>query len=857
VVSKQKMQEWKERMGREKVDDDDYEVEGSLDDDEFRHALDDEVLTALDEHKAADGEDAESHRRLQAVNPDDAAADANAAGGDGGGQQEVGKVPDLAHGDGHSGDGSKGSSAQQDPLEKRAEDSARDQRQEDPNAAHGQRNEKEDEESQHQNREQDIHAGEAAADAEKAGGDSNEHPHQDHVREEKHGTTEKLYDDDMPASRDGVGDVDDFAADNFRGGSEDYGGEEVYRGDDIAMDDPNYGRRYDDDYARHHDYDDYYGGRSKEHEEYYDSKHYFRIPPHILCTPVLAEIPKLYSNEHEKDDILLVAVSYYLDEDEYEGLFSYKRFEKQDHGDETEVKRGAYVASAIMIYILGDSPRWSGQVHLDLSTDYSAPENATLVGALPIRKDVSKMGAFSLGSPTVADIDGDGNFEVLVGTSMGIIYCFDARQMYKKDKWPVQMKRPIESRILVEDVVGDTNLEVFVADISANIICLSHEGKPIWYRSLSKSLGNNEIDVTKTSEMTVGDVDGDGVLDLVIAVQVRDRSFVFALNAATGKDLANFPIELERQLIQNNRVHSGSYYLKLTKPLLVDLHADQTFLDDYIRRNGTRWTPRRRASVTASAPPHGGSAAGLHIVFPQAEMLYIIEGGSGCSQTISIGDPVSAMIQVDDVHGTNRLDLVVSTESGDIITLESATPYHPLNTWSHGELRGRMNGLVHGFSASQGIFVHEMSRQYTDIFGVYVPITFEIFDNRPNIRNEPNKRKYLVEVRAGTSSKRALFRAEYNETGVFTERVYIRFGPGYYSLNLVMMTSHGLMYEDTFHVGYNVHFMSGFSALLWLPLLVASATIFFCGVKKASWDDQGSETEDEGQMPLLGRDIPS
>jgi len=213
---------------------------------------------------------------------------------------------------------------------------------------------------------------------------------------------------------------------------------------------------------------------------------------------------------------------------------------------------------------------------------------------------------------------------------------------------------------------------------------------------------------------------------------------------------------------------------------------------------------------------------------------------------------------VDDVHGTNKLDLVVATESGNIVTLESMASYHPLNTWTHGEVRGRSNLHAHGYSASQGIFVHEVSRQFRDVFGVYVPVTFEIFDNRPNIQNEPNRRKYVVEIRDGSSWKRLLWRQEYTEPGVYTDRVYVRYGPGYYTLFVTMRTSHGLIYEDTFSIGYNVKFLDGFGTLLWLPLLVASAAILLCGAKKTNWDDEEFDGGRDGHsMGILGRALPT
>lgn len=623
-------------------------------------------------------------------------------------------------------------------------------------------------------------------------------------------------------------------------------------------------RDYDDYYkyndqqhrSRHGLYDD---GYTSHHSDYYDSKHYIRLPPHILTTPVLVEVPKLYGNTDEKEDILLVAVSYYLDEDEYEGFFSYKRFQMTDQGDETEASRGCYVASAIMAYILGDSSRWTGQTHLDLSTDFTAPENATLVGVMPMRADLTRMAAFALSSPTVADLNGNDSPDVIVGTSMGMIYAFDARQLVKRDHWPVQMKRPVEHRILVEDVLGDTNLEIFVTDIGGTIVCLDHEANVHWYRNLVTALDlptGSRTEISASSPLTLGDVNGDGRLDLVQTIRISQRSYVFAFEADTGKDLPHFPMELDGFISIDHETFQIHH--KLPQPLLVDLHTDQSFLEDYIRRNGTSW-PQRLPTPMSSPAPHGGRGSGLHIVQPHGEYLFIIEGYSGCTQKIAIGEEVSAMVQVADVHATNKLDLVVSTASGNIVTLESQATYHPLNTWTGGEVRGRGNLHAHGYSASQGIFVHSSSRQFVDVFGVYVPVTFEIFDNRPNIGKEPEKRKYIVEIRDGPSWKRVLWRSEYKAPGVYSDRVYIRYGPGYYTLSVSMLTSHGLIYEDMFSIGYNVGFLDGLGVLLWLPLLVTAIVILLCGAKRTNWDDEENDSSGrEGQnLGILGRGLPT
>jgi hypothetical protein len=365
----------------------------------------------------------------------------------------------------------------------------------------------------------------------------------------------------------------------------------------------------------------------------------------------------------------------------------------------------------------------------------------------------------------------------------------------------------------------------------------------LWHRDLVSSI-DEESELLGSSQMSLGDADGDGRLDLIMLLKIASKNkpeifYMVAISAVDGKDLPNFPIAVDSKTVSTEV--DKELHQKLPQPLLVDLHADQSEWSTYFNRSAA--VPSRSKAKTSVSPksPHGGSAKGLHVVQPIGSDLFIAEAGSGCIQTIDIGDEVFAMVQADDVHGTDRLDLVVSTASGNIVTLECpAVPYHPLNVWNNGETRGRRNTFAQGYGASQGIFVHSVSRRYRDIFGVYIPVTFEIFDKRPSIENDPSKRIYKVEIRDGTSSKRAVFRNQYNTTGVFTERFYIPYGPCYYTLSVMLTTTHGLMHEDTFHIGYNVHFMDGFGLLLWLPLVIAAVPIVLCGRQKRNWDDESS-----------------
>ena len=245
----------------------------------------------------------------------------------------------------------------------------------------------------------------------------------------------------------------------------------------------------------------------------------------------------------------------------------------------------------------------------------------------------------------------------------------------------------------------------------------------------------------------------------------------------------------------------------------------------------------------------------LGSVQPLGQNLHIIEGATACTETIDVGENIPSMVMADDVHGTGGLDLVVTTSKGEILTLESdVVPYHPLNVWSAGVSRSPgSNAQSHGFSSKQGIFVHHISRQFRDILGIYLPITFEIFDRRPNIEHEKNRQLYYVDIRAGMSAKRTIFTYTYNATGVYTERVQIPFGPGYYSVSIRLRTTHGIVYEDTFHVGFNVNYMGGLWVMVFVPLVIATALVLM-KVRKPNW----KEDEDYGGRGtgILGRAVP-
>ncbi len=84
------------------------------------------------------------------------------------------------------------------------------------------------------------------------------------------------------------------------------------------------------------------------------------------------------------------------------------------------------------------------------------------------------------GTPTVADLDGNGRYEVLIGTSLGLLYLLDGDTGFVRRYFPMQFHE-IQAQIAVADVHGGPDLEIIVADMGGNLVLVNIEGDTLWY----------------------------------------------------------------------------------------------------------------------------------------------------------------------------------------------------------------------------------------------------------------------------------------------------------------------------------------------------------------------------------------
>jgi WD40 repeat protein len=111
-------------------------------------------------------------------------------------------------------------------------------------------------------------------------------------------------------------------------------------------------------------------------------------------------------------------------------------------------------------------------------------------------------------SPAVADLDGDGAFEIVVGSWDGRIYVWDdaGRPL---PGWPIQVNDQIISSAALVDLNGDDALDVVVGSKDENLYGWTAEAEPL--PGFPHDLGAHVF-----SSPWVGDLEGDGRADIVV-----------------------------------------------------------------------------------------------------------------------------------------------------------------------------------------------------------------------------------------------------------------------------------------------------------------------------------------------------
>jgi len=161
-------------------------------------------------------------------------------------------------------------------------------------------------------------------------------------------------------------------------------------------------------------------------------------------------------------------------------------------------------------------------------------------------------------SPAVGDVDGDGHLEVAIQNSAGRVFLLNrsGAMMSGWPKWVPSNTSTIAPSPALADLDGDGKLEIVIAGLDSKCYVFRHTGTsyPGWPQTYTESTVNKGTE----SSPVVGDIDGDGSLDIVLGCEDGQ------LHAwkSNGERIAGFPILINA-------------YLRGT-PMLCDLDLDGT-----------------------------------------------------------------------------------------------------------------------------------------------------------------------------------------------------------------------------------------------------------------------------------------
>jgi hypothetical protein len=151
--------------------------------------------------------------------------------------------------------------------------------------------------------------------------------------------------------------------------------------------------------------------------------------------------------------------------------------------------------------------------------------------------EIGTSGVFRDSHPVLADVNGDGDLEVVVGATNRFLYVLDPRTGQPIPGWPQELTSPIDSSPAVGDVDGDGLPEIIVGcgvsdwgsfggQMPGALYCFNHDGSLLW-RHATDDWWDMTNHVTEPDGFTeainsspvLADVDSDGVLEIVIGAQ--------------------------------------------------------------------------------------------------------------------------------------------------------------------------------------------------------------------------------------------------------------------------------------------------------------------------------------------------
>ncbi|HET6348148.1 MAG TPA: C25 family cysteine peptidase [Candidatus Krumholzibacteria bacterium] len=243
--------------------------------------------------------------------------------------------------------------------------------------------------------------------------------------------------------------------------------------------------------------------------------------------------------------------------------------------------------------------------------------------------------------PALADIDGDGKDEIIVGTQGNQLFAFNDDGT-NVPGFPVALSDDIAGSPAVGDVDGNGSLEIVVNIKDGHVRCIKNNGTDLWSRT---TIGNTYFFAPSPA---IGDVTGDGKLETFVPTY---NGKLYGLTS-TGADLPGFPT-----------TYSATTYTE-SSPVIADIDGDG--LRDVLIGSEEKkiWAWNRNGVVLAGFP-------------------------------LTTGDAMRSVPTVTDVDGDGKVDIVAAGWDKNVYVWHFNSPWNPANApWPRFHANLHNNGRV-------------------------------------------------------------------------------------------------------------------------------------------------------------------
>ena len=379
---------------------------------------------------------------------------------------------------------------------------------------------------------------------------------------------------------------------------------------------------------------------------------------------------------------------------------------------------------------------------------------------------------YAMATPTVARLlIADPSAVIILGTTMGELHVLNSETLADEPGFPVHLDS-ISAQVAVADIFKNGALEMVVGDYTGNIYCIDKNGQRMW----EKDGGTVPI----ISSARFANIDGDDRMEVIVISESGD---LLVLNAETGEPyFRDYPMHLQASV-------QGS---------VLPIHLD---------------------SLTENRPER---KAGLSMVIPAANVLYIIDALTSCIDRFEMEHMLLDVLADDIDPFESGLELLAVSLDGYMVCFSTSTKHSDELNMSRESWPGGQNGFVHKTSSFAVVFP-QTNWTTRDIGGGSFVLEFQIIEG-----DFPAPRHYQVTVAVGR--KHILYQSSITVTQKH-ERVYLSIptppSPMYAFLTVTVCNRHLICITDHFNTRFNLHFEDNLKWFLALPFLCLCAMVLW------------------------------